>query len=194
MMIGPSAPNGPPDPIEIAADTGFSTATRGSTRLPLIRMASMASGMPWPRMRSDPYRAIRPMISAPVTGTRRIQGPSVFAGWRRQRGADSLKEEEIGEEIDQEEQTARDIGAHDPDANGEQADRHHPRRGGEVAETARCPWNVMHARALRPRWWAALLEEHGWLRDRRSPSPVRRRRVRSRGRAVSPAPIHESPG
>src|SRR5690606_3890702 len=27
MMIGPSAPNGPPDPIEIADETGLSTAT-----------------------------------------------------------------------------------------------------------------------------------------------------------------------
>ena len=54
MMIGPSAPNGPPAPIEIAAESGFRTATRGSTRLPRIRMDSMASGIPWPRMRSDP--------------------------------------------------------------------------------------------------------------------------------------------
>ena len=54
MMIGPSAPNGPPEPIEIADDSGFSSATFGSTRLPLIRIASIASGMPWPRMRSEP--------------------------------------------------------------------------------------------------------------------------------------------
>ena len=54
MMIGPSAPNGPPDPIEIADDSGFSSATFGSMRLPLIRIASIASGMPWPRMRSEP--------------------------------------------------------------------------------------------------------------------------------------------
>ena len=54
MMIGPSAPNGPPDPIEIADEIGFSSATFGSTRLPLIRMASIASGMPCPRIRSDP--------------------------------------------------------------------------------------------------------------------------------------------
>jgi hypothetical protein len=46
MMIGPSAPNGPPVPIEIAADTGLSSATRGWTRLPPARIASMASGMP----------------------------------------------------------------------------------------------------------------------------------------------------
>src|SRR5262245_1952158 len=30
-------------------------------------------------MRSDPYRAIRPMISAPATGTSRIQDPSVLS-------------------------------------------------------------------------------------------------------------------
>jgi hypothetical protein len=46
MMIGPSAPNGPPDPIEMADESGLRIATFGSTRLPLIRIASMASGMP----------------------------------------------------------------------------------------------------------------------------------------------------
>ena len=54
--------------IEIADEIGFSTATLASMRLPLIRIASIASGMPWPRIRSDPYLAIRPMISAPITG------------------------------------------------------------------------------------------------------------------------------
>ena len=54
MMIGPSAPNGPPLPIEMAADSGLRRATRGSTRLPRIRIDSSASGIPWPRMRSDP--------------------------------------------------------------------------------------------------------------------------------------------
>ena len=29
MMIGPSAPNGPPEPIEIAADSGLSTRELG---------------------------------------------------------------------------------------------------------------------------------------------------------------------
>jgi len=32
--------------MEIAEETGLSSATRGSTRLPLIRIASIASGMP----------------------------------------------------------------------------------------------------------------------------------------------------
>ena len=54
MIIGPSAPNGPPEPMEIAADNGLRIASFGCTRLPLIKIDSMASGMPWPRMRSDP--------------------------------------------------------------------------------------------------------------------------------------------
>jgi hypothetical protein len=53
-MMGPSAPNGPPDPMEIAEESGLRIATRGSTRLPRIRIASMASGIPWPRIFSDP--------------------------------------------------------------------------------------------------------------------------------------------
>ncbi len=54
MMIGPSAPNGPPEPMEIADDSGLSRATLGDMRLPPKRIASRASGMPWPRMRSEP--------------------------------------------------------------------------------------------------------------------------------------------
>ena len=54
MMIGPSAPNGPPDPIEIADDSGLSTATLGCIRLLPIKIASIASGMPCPRIRSEP--------------------------------------------------------------------------------------------------------------------------------------------
>ena len=46
MMIGPSAPNGPPEPIEIADESGFRIASRGCTLLPLIRIDSSASGMP----------------------------------------------------------------------------------------------------------------------------------------------------
>ena len=46
--------DGPPDPIDIAADTGFNSASRGAMRLPFRRIDSMASGMPCPRMRSEP--------------------------------------------------------------------------------------------------------------------------------------------
>src|ERR1035438_8679751 len=49
-----AAPSGAPDPIEIADESGLRTASRGCTLLPLIRMDSSASGMPWPRMRSEP--------------------------------------------------------------------------------------------------------------------------------------------
>ncbi len=79
MMMGPSAPNGPPEPIEIALESGFRMATLGSTLLPLMRMASMASGMPWPRIRSEPYRAMKPMMSAPATGTSTSQSPRWLA-------------------------------------------------------------------------------------------------------------------
>jgi hypothetical protein len=72
MMIGPSAPNGPPVPIEVAADTGLSTATRGAIRLPPVRIASIASGMPWPRIFSLPYLAISPTARPPATGASRI--------------------------------------------------------------------------------------------------------------------------
>jgi len=75
MMIGPSAPNGPPDPIEIADESGLRIATFGSTRLWRIRIASIASGMPWPRIFSEPYRAIRPTSNAPITGTTTTYGP-----------------------------------------------------------------------------------------------------------------------
>ena len=68
MMIGPSAPNGPPVPIEIAAETGFRIATRGFTTLRPRRIVSIASGMPWPRIASEPKRAIAPMISPPAIG------------------------------------------------------------------------------------------------------------------------------
>ncbi len=46
MMIGPSAPKGPPEPMEMAEESGFRRATRASTLPPLSRMASMASGIP----------------------------------------------------------------------------------------------------------------------------------------------------
>ncbi len=76
MMIGPSAPNGPPVPIETAEETGFRIATFASSRLRPIRIASSASGMPWPRMRSEPQRAIAPMTRPPATGMKMLQTAS----------------------------------------------------------------------------------------------------------------------
>jgi hypothetical protein len=53
-MIGPSAPNGPPVPIAIAAESGFKNVMRIGMRLSLNSTCSMASGMPWPRMALEP--------------------------------------------------------------------------------------------------------------------------------------------
>ncbi len=54
IMIGPSAPNGPPVPMAIAEERGLRIATLADMRLRPIRIASSASGMPWPRIFSDP--------------------------------------------------------------------------------------------------------------------------------------------
>ena len=54
MMIGPSAPNGPPVPMAIAEDSGLRIATFGDIRLWPMRMVSIASGMPWPRIALEP--------------------------------------------------------------------------------------------------------------------------------------------
>ena len=107
MMIGPSAPNGPPDPIEIADEIGFSSATFGSTRLPLIKIASIASGMPCPRILSDPYRAITPIISAPPIGTSTLKYPKMVPRRRHQRRAPPPEIKQIGEQPDQSQQHQR---------------------------------------------------------------------------------------
>jgi hypothetical protein len=54
MVIGPSAPNGPRVPMETAEEIGFRTATLALIRLSPMRIASSASGMPWPRILSEP--------------------------------------------------------------------------------------------------------------------------------------------
>ena len=72
LLFVVSAGNHPDVPIVIAAESGFSTATRGCTLLPPVRIDSIASGMPWPRIFSDPKRATRPTTSPPQTGASRI--------------------------------------------------------------------------------------------------------------------------
>jgi len=75
MMMGPSAPNGPPVPMDIAEESGFRTATLAPILLCPSRIASIASGMPCPRIFSDPKRAIRPIIKPPIAGMKIIHGP-----------------------------------------------------------------------------------------------------------------------
>ncbi len=55
-MIGPSAPNGSPVPIEIAEEIGFRLATFSVSLLSPYRIVSIASGMPWQRILSEPKR------------------------------------------------------------------------------------------------------------------------------------------
>ena len=86
-MIGPSAPNGPPVPMLTALEIGFDTASLGSMRLPLSRIVSIASGIPWPRMRSEPTLAITPTISPPTMGIRTLHGPSTGYVGRGEAGA-----------------------------------------------------------------------------------------------------------
>src|SRR5665213_2980778 len=83
MMIGPSAPNGPPLPMTMPDDNGFSTATFGDMLLLPNRIASIASGMPCPRIFSEPKRAISPTSSPPTTGTPITHAPRWLSAGER---------------------------------------------------------------------------------------------------------------
>ena len=72
-MMGPSAPKGADVPIATAADTGFATAVRGAIRLCLVSTASMASGMPCPRITGDHF-ASSVTTRAPSTATTITRG------------------------------------------------------------------------------------------------------------------------
>ncbi len=75
-MIGPSAPNGPPVPMAKAEDSGFSQVIRAGMFDSLVRICSIASGMPWPWIAREPQRAMMPASRPPMTGTRMTQAPS----------------------------------------------------------------------------------------------------------------------
>ena len=76
-MIGPSAPNGPPVPIATAADVGFARAARGAIRLWRVSTASIASGMPWPRI-TGAHLASSETTSPPAVAVT----TSVPPGWK----------------------------------------------------------------------------------------------------------------
>ena len=100
-MIGPSAPNGPPVPMAIAADSGLSQATRAGIRLWLRTICSIASGMPWPRMALDPNRAMTPTISPPSTGRNHDQDAEVIQRRRRGGRRQAAVEREVRHQRDQ---------------------------------------------------------------------------------------------
>jgi hypothetical protein len=65
--------------------------------------------------------------------------------WGHCRNAEALKEEDVGEQADEQEQRARDVGGHHTDGDGHHAQQDHARCGGEVAEPLGGAGNVMHA-------------------------------------------------
>lgn len=67
--------------MAIAAEIGFKMSICGLTLLSLLQTVSIASGMPWPMIRREPYFAISPAIRPPSAGTRTIQcGSPLFCG------------------------------------------------------------------------------------------------------------------
>ena len=77
-MMGPSAPKGPPVPIEIAADRGFRNVMAGGIRLSSMIIFSMASGIPCPVMDREPNRAISPTRKLPAIGIKITDHPRLF--------------------------------------------------------------------------------------------------------------------
>lgn len=59
MMIGPSAPNGPPVPMEMADESGFKTATFAYMRLRPKRIASPNAAESMPSAMSTALTASR---------------------------------------------------------------------------------------------------------------------------------------
>lgn len=75
-IMGPSAPKGPPVPIEIADEMGLRTVISGGILLSATRIFSIASGIPCPRIAPEPNRAINPTTKPPITGITITQMPS----------------------------------------------------------------------------------------------------------------------
>ena len=126
-MIGPSAPNGPPVPIAIAAETGFAMAVRGAIRLCLVRTASIASGIPWPRMIGAHF-AIRPTSSPPVTATTRIHGLRCRCVNDGSVQADPVEEHEVRDQRDEVHEHVRGRAGHHADERGQTAQQEHSTR------------------------------------------------------------------
>src|ERR1700679_3619489 len=75
---------GAPGPGGVGGESGFRIATLASVGLRVVNTASMASGMPWPLIFSEPYLAMKPIISAPTTGVTMIHGP-IWVCWGLQK-------------------------------------------------------------------------------------------------------------
>ena len=105
-MIGPSAPNGPPVPMAIADDSGLAMAVRGAMRLCRTSTASIASGMPWPRI-TGAHNAINVTTALPATAatiTHGLRWSSLKSG---RVPPPAVEQEEVGEQGDEVQQHPR---------------------------------------------------------------------------------------
>ena len=136
-MIGPSAPNGAPEPIAIAADTGFATAVRGAMRLSLVSTASIVSGMPCPRITGANSRQHADDDRAQHRGDDDLR-PGMKFGERRRLPTPLLEEREVGDEADEMDQHPRG------DAAEQSEHRRRARSAGAAGAAASQPKTSCH--------------------------------------------------
>ena len=114
-MIGPSAPNGPPDPIEIADDSGFRIAK------PRLHFASIDQNR-FQRFRNpvpaNPLGTVprhKPDDESPAHGHQDREPAQMVSRRGSKRGTQLSEVEEIGEEADQPQQRPCDTGSEQTD-------------------------------------------------------------------------------
>src|SRR5215831_2937522 len=134
IIMGPSAPKGPPEPIEMAADSGFKKATRGSTRLPIDEDSFDGFGNAMP---ADTLRSIACHEANDQGSYNRYEHNKQaqhMAGWRHERHIPALKKEEIREQADQPEECQGDESAEHPNATGETREQQDTPGGSKISE------------------------------------------------------------
>ena len=135
MMIGPSAPNGPPVPMLIAAEMGLRTATRGSTRLPPgeDRLDRLGHAVAADLLGAEPGHQAddEPAGDGRQQDEQRLVVPRAR---RHQARVKALVEDEVGDEADQPQQRQSGDGPGGPDRHRARRDREHARAEREVAQ------------------------------------------------------------
>ena len=124
-MIGPSAPNGPPVPMAIAADSGLATAVRGAIRLCWSSTASIASGMPWPRM-TGAHFASSVTTAPPAIAVSTTSGPRWSVAEGREGRAPLMEEQQVGEDRDEPDEHPCGAACGESDPDCEPAEQQQP--------------------------------------------------------------------
>ena len=119
-MIGPSAPNGPPVPMAMAADSGFAMAVRGAT---LLRRGEHRLHRLGDAVAADDRRPPREQRHdrASGHGGQDDERPDVERRVVRERRAPLMEEEEVREDRDETDQHPRRAARDEPDADCEAA-------------------------------------------------------------------------